>query len=171
MLKPKIEFFPKKRVVGKSLRMSLVQNKTHELWQSFMPLRNTVKNKVGTDFYSIQVYDNVSYFENFDPKIEFTKWAGIETTENDSLPENLETLELDEGLYAIFQHKGSSTDTSIFQYIFATWLPVSDYELDHRPHFEILGEKYKNQDPNSEEQICIPVKPKKNILNYKNQQP
>jgi hypothetical protein len=30
--------------------------------------------------------------------------------------------------------------------------------LDNRPHFEILGEKYKNADPDSEEDVYIPVK-------------
>ena len=61
----------------------------------------------------------------------------------------------------IFDYKGSSTDTSIFQYIFRTWLPSSSYQLDDRPHFEVLGAKYKNNDPESEEEIWIPIKPKK----------
>jgi AraC family transcriptional regulator len=47
-----------------------------------------------------------------------------------------------------------------FQYIFGTWLPNSEYVLDNRPHFEILGEKYKNDDPTSEEEIWIPIKAK-----------
>jgi AraC family transcriptional regulator len=64
------------------------------------------------------------------------------------------------GLYAVFDYKGSSTDSSIFQYIFETWLPNSDYELDNRPHFEVLGDKYKNNDPASEEEIWIPIKPR-----------
>jgi len=37
-------------------------------------------------------------------------------------------------------------------------LPNSDYELDNRPHFEILGKKYKNNSADSEEEIWIPVK-------------
>jgi AraC family transcriptional regulator len=41
-----------------------------------------------------------------------------------------------------------------------TWLPSSDYVLDNRPHFEILGEKYKINDPESEEKIWIPVRKK-----------
>jgi AraC family transcriptional regulator len=40
-------------------------------------------------------------------------------------------------------------------------LPNSNYHLDDRPHFEILGEKYKNADPGSEEEIWIPIKAKK----------
>jgi len=64
------------------------------------------------------------------------------------------------GLYAVFDYKGSSNDISIFQYIFGTWLQNSDFLLDDRPHFEVLGDKYKNADPNSEEEIWIPIKKK-----------
>ena len=32
--------------------------------------------------------------------------------------------------------------------------------LDQRPHFEILGSKYKNENPASEEEVRIPIKPK-----------
>ncbi|MEP7234441.1 MAG: GyrI-like domain-containing protein, partial [Ignavibacteriota bacterium] len=49
-----------------------------------------------------------------------------------------------------------------FQYILRTWVPNSNYELDDRPHFEILGEKYKKDDPSSEEEIWIPIKPRVN---------
>jgi AraC family transcriptional regulator len=60
-------------------------------------------------------------------------------------------------------HKGAASDgPKTFQYIFGTWLPDSEYLIDNRPHFEILGEKYKNEDPTSEEEIWIPIKPKKN---------
>jgi AraC family transcriptional regulator len=31
--------------------------------------------------------------------------------------------------------------------------------LDQRPHVEVMGEKYKNNDPDSEEEIWIPIKP------------
>jgi len=32
--------------------------------------------------------------------------------------------------------------------------------LDDRPHFEVLGDKYKNADPDSEEEIWIPIRTK-----------
>ena len=72
----------------------------------------------------------------------------------------MEAFILTGGLYAVFDYKGLNTDHSIYQYIFGTWLPNSDYVLDNRPHFEILGDKYKNNDPTSEEEIWIPIKPK-----------
>ena len=70
----------------------------------------------------------------------------------------MECFELPGGQYAVFFYKGSSTDNSIFKMIFDEWLPASGYEIDSRPHFEILGNKYVNEDPESEEEIWIPIK-------------
>ena len=68
---------------------------------------------------------------------------------------------LPSGLYAIFYYIGMSTGISIFyENIFTVWLPNSEYALDDRAHFEVLGEKYKNYDPSSEEEIWIPIKVK-----------
>jgi AraC family transcriptional regulator len=156
---PRIEILSEKKLIGKRLQMSLANNKTKELWQSFMPRRKEIQNSIGTDLYSMQVYDPF-YFNTFDPNNLFEKWATIEVTNFDTIPDEMETFTLPSGLYAVFFYKGSNTDTQIFQYIFGTWLPNSEYVLDNRPHFEILGEKYKNSNPNSEEEIWIPIKEK-----------
>lgn len=74
------------------------------------------------------------------------------------MPSGMETFVLPKGLYAVFKYKGVHTDHSIFQYIFQTCLPGSGYVLDNRPHFEVLGDQYKNSDPASEEEIWIPIK-------------
>ena len=91
---------------------------------------------------------------------EFDKWAAVEVSKFDAITEGMESFILNEGLYAVFDYKGLSTDVQIFIYIFTEWLPNSNYLLDERPYFEILGSKYKNNDPESEEEIWIPVKPK-----------
>ena len=137
--------------------MSLADNRTGELWKSFMPLQTEITNRVRDDLISMQVYKS-SYFTNFNPANEFEKWAAVEVADFDNVPGGMETFTLPGGLYAVFHYNGLSTDSSIFQYIFGTWLPKSNYLLDDRPHFEVLGNKYKNADPNSEEEIWIPVK-------------
>jgi AraC family transcriptional regulator len=72
----------------------------------------------------------------------------------------MKAFELPAGLYAVFLHRGPASEGQrTFQYIMGTWLPASGYELDSRPHFELLGEKYKNDLPDSEEEIWIPIKP------------
>jgi len=156
-MEPRIEISNEKKLVGKRLTMSLSENKTGELWKSFMPGSKEIANRVSEDLISMQIY-NTNYFIGFDPANEFEKWAAIEVKDFNNVPKGMETFTLPGGLYAVFDYKGSSTDSNIFQYIFGSWLPNSDYLLDNRPHFEVLGEKYKNADPDSEEEIWIPIR-------------
>lgn len=158
-MSPRIENLTEKKLIGKRLTMSLANNRTGELWQSFMPKRSEISNNVSNDMISMQVYKPM-HFADFKPTNEFEKWATVEVTNFESVPTDMETFLLAGGLYAVFDYKGSSNDPSIFQFIFGTWLPSSEYFLDDRPHFEILGDKYKNNDPTSEEEIWIPIKPK-----------
>lgn len=163
-MEPKIETLSEKKLIGKSLRMSFADNKTGQLWGSFMPRRKELTNAIGTELYSVQLYTPL-FFAHFDPHRIFEKWAAAEVSHFDLVPEGMETLVLPSGLYAVFFYKGSSLDTSIFQYIFGTWIPNSKYDLDDRPYFEVLGEKYKNADPNSEEEIWIPIRDKQRTTN------
>jgi AraC family transcriptional regulator len=158
-VEPKIETVAEKKLIGKRLTMSLTKNRTGELWSSFMPRRKEVQHTIGTALFSMQVYEPL-YFDTFTPSKEFEKWAVVEVANFIAVPNEMETYTLPQGLYAIFHYKGASSDTTIFQYIFSSWLPNSDYCLDNRPHFEVLGDKYKNASPDSEEEIYIPIKPK-----------
>jgi AraC family transcriptional regulator len=147
-----------KKFVGKRIKMSFSDNKTHELWRSFMPGRRQINNIIGMELYSIEVYEKL-YFDNFNPKREFDKWAAVEVMNFDRVPDEMETLNSPRGLYAVFQYKGAaSKGAETYQYIYGTWLPESDFLLDNRPHFAVMGEKYKNEDPDSEEEMWIPVK-------------
>ena len=157
MIESRIETLQQKKLIGKHLTMSFADNKTGELWRSFMPQRKAITNASGTDLYSVQLY-SAAFFKPFNPHALFEKWAAIEVTDFDTIPEGMEAFTLIGGLYAVFLHKGSSNDTSTFQYIFSTWLPNSAYLLDDRPHFELLGAKYKNAEPDSEEEIWVPIK-------------
>jgi AraC family transcriptional regulator len=123
-----------------------------------MPSRREIKNNIGSDLYSVEVYEPL-YFNNFNPEKEFDKWAAVEVTDFEKVPDDMDTLILPRGLYAVFVHKGAaSKGPETYQYIFGTWLPASDFLLDNRPHFAVMGEKYKNDDPDSEEEVWIPVK-------------
>lgn len=155
-MKPRIEHVKEKKLIGYPIKMSLTNNKTGQLWGRFGPKIKTIKNRVSEDKISMQIYD-AAYYQNFNPNREFEKWATVEVANFDNIPNDLEPFILKEGLYAIFDYKGSSADNSIFQYIFREWLPKSPYKIDDRPHFEVLGEQYKNNDPNSEEEIWIPI--------------
>lgn len=158
-MEPRIEFTETRKLIGQRSTMSLANDRTFELWKNFMPKRKGIQNIVGTDLFSMQLL-HPSYFENFNPAVEFEKWAVVEVSTFDIVPVGMESFTLPAGIYAVFIHKGDAHSAPvIFNYIFKTWLPNSGYILDNRPHFELLGEKYRNNDPGSEEEIWIPVKP------------
>jgi AraC family transcriptional regulator len=157
-MQPQIVTIEPKKLLGISLEMSLAKNRTGELWRGFMPRLKEIETRVGNNLYSLQVCDE-DYFQQFDPNLEFEKWALTEVNDFSVIPDEMEPFELSGGLYAVFQHKGMGTE--IFTYIFGEWLPNSAYSIDNRPHFEILGEKYKQGSPDSEEEIWIPLKQKR----------
>jgi AraC family transcriptional regulator len=154
---PRIVALTSKKLIGKHITMTLADNQTFKLWQSFMSRRRDIKNHLTNELISLQIYREPLRPGDFNQ--EFEKWAAVEVPNFESVPNEMETLTLQDGLYAVFDYKGPNTDSRIFNYIFETWLPNSKYILDNRPHFEVLGDKYKNEDPNSEEEIWIPIKP------------
>lgn len=158
MLQPRIVSNPELILVGNNIKMSLADNKTGALWQSFMPRKRDIKNVQGTDLYSVEVYDSLEYFSNFNLHTTFTKWAAVKVSDSNIIPEKMELLKIPEGKYAVFNYQGSASRVGeLYQEILTQWLPFSSYTLANRPHFAVMGEKYKNDSPDSEEEFWIPV--------------
>jgi AraC family transcriptional regulator len=157
-MKPKIKTFPETKFIGMNCVISYSDYRIGELWGNFMHRRNEIQNTIGTELFNIQI--NSDNFD-FNPQTEFVKWAVVPVTDFKSIPDGMQQLIVQKGLYAVFNHVGDAVKArETFGYIFGVWLPNSEYQLDNRPHFEILGAKYKNNAPDSEEEIWIPVKRK-----------
>ncbi len=156
---PQIIQLPAFKLVGKRLSMSVANNRTGELWKSFMPQRNRILSTVDEVFYSLEVYNSIDFFSNFDPTRPYDKWAARAVTEIEQLPDRMEALVVPAGTYAVFAYRGRSTEgAATYRYIYSEWLPRSGYQLDDRPHFARMDERYRNDDPNAEEDIYIPIK-------------
>ena len=69
-MEPRIETCALKNLVGKKIRMSYSDNKTFELWKSFMPRRKEITNNVTTDLFSMQIYDKHFDFIDFNLECE-----------------------------------------------------------------------------------------------------
>jgi AraC family transcriptional regulator len=157
-MQPQIVLATEKHLVGQRRLMSLLANTTAELWRGFMQRCKAQPFPSGSARYSVQRYDP-AYFRVFHPEATFEKWAAVEVAPTSAPPADLEVLVLPGGLYAVFQYRGpASGGPGVFRYIMQEWLPASAYVLDERPHFEVLGEKYQNEGPHSEEEIWIPIK-------------
>ncbi len=158
-LSPQIITIAAKTLVGKKRTMSFAKFTVSELWKSFLPVQHHIQHKVGTDLFSVAIYPP-NHFTQFNPQQTFERWAAVEVSTISTIPKGMEQLVIPEGLYAVFHYKGNSNDSSIFQKILGEWLPASGYQLDDRPHFEVLGAGYKNNAPDSEEDIYIPIQPR-----------
>lgn len=157
MISPRIITSREIKLVGLKRTISLTQNQTRELWQSFIPQWKAA-DLPKAEFYSVEVYPK-GYFASFDPNKEFEKWAAVLDMAEFNVPETWDALEVPAGLYAVFTYKGQSSEIhKMYQYIIGAWIPNSAYQLDNRPHMGVMGEKYKNDDPESEEELWIPVK-------------
>lgn len=156
-MEPKITTIERKLIIGKKLEMSLTKQLTPMLWKSFLPIISQIQNRNSNELISFSVYPT-DYFRSFDPNTKFEKWAGVEVTNVADLPPETESFEIVSGMYAEFIYKGLPSEAGPFYHsIFMEWLPNSGYQLDNRPHFEVMGDKYKNDDPNSEEMVYIPI--------------
>ena len=155
--KPQILQGAERKVVGISGNMSIAKYEVKALWEAFMPRRKEVRNTISEELLSLTIYPE-DYFASFDPDKTFEKWAGAEVSSFPNLPSMMQAVVIPAGLYAVFQAKGLSSDNAIYRYIFQQWLPESGYEIDQRPHFEVLGEQYRQDDPEAQEMIWIPIR-------------
>lgn len=155
-MQPRIEILTAKKLIGISIETSLVDNKTAQLFKTFMPRKKEIQNIKSKDVFDIRVYAN-DYYANFNPAATFTKWAAVEVTTFEELSNGMKPIIVTGGKYAVFTIKSADSVPSTFQYIFTQWLPNSIYTLDNRPHFDILGEKTQQRTPDAEEEIWIPI--------------
>lgn len=148
-----------KLLIGQRIDMCYEDDQTFDLWRSFMPFVANVPNAIKGALYSVQVYPAGVTFFNFTETTIFTKWAAIEVTDLENVPEEMDVLELTGGMYLVEEHIGTgSSILETYDRIFNELLPSVNFNVDHsRPNFEVLGHKYKNNDATSREDIWIPI--------------
>lgn len=150
---PNIIELSEKTVIG--IKSSMHHNqfeKIVELWKRFMPKRVLIKNTVNTAFIALQEYSDFNNMET-----SFKIWACVEVTDLNIIPEGMANCIIPKGDYAVFLHKGMNASVT-YQKIMSDWLPNSGYEIDNRPHFQVMGKKYKNGSIDSEEDFYVPIR-------------
>ena len=159
-VEPRLTTLSSTTLIGLHTSTSQATDQPSMLWRQFMPRLREIEHRLGQDLYSVQVYPNLAYFQQFDPTAAFEKWAAVAVTDTSGVPPGMVVCEL-AGLYAVFTYQGRPQDfAATAQYIYAEWLPNSAYALDSRPHFSLMGEQYRGDDPASEEEIWVPVRPR-----------
>jgi len=161
MITVKIIEGKERKLIGMHMEMSLIDNKTRNLFQKFMPRKKEITQAVSSEVFALQYYDLL----NFTPQTIFEKWACVEVTDFNNIPDEMESFTLEAGTYAVFTHIGTVTDfVKSFRYLLTEYLPTTSYYVDSRPHFEILGSAYLGpSNPKSEEEVWIPITLKKEL--------
>ena len=150
---PKIISISEKKLIGKkSIMRHGEYGKIISLWKQFMPRKKEIKDVLNTELIAIQEYSDYSIMEKT-----FNIWACAEVSGLDKLPTEMATFTIPEGNYAVFLHKGMNASET-YQKIMTDWLPSSGYKIDDRPHFQVMGGKYINGSPDSEEDFYVPIK-------------
>tara|TARA_R100001377_G_C3165449_1_gene101153 strand:- start:303 stop:839 length:537 start_codon:yes stop_codon:yes gene_type:complete len=147
-------------IIGKKAQLSFITNGagTGNLARQFMPRLNEISNRVGTYSFSIQNYKSFN-LKTMTPETLFEKWVGVEVSNIDSIPENMETLIIQGGDFLVFPFQGSVDEfVTFWQKLHTEWLPNSNYQLDNRPHFEKLPAGYNPMRDDNQEAIWIPIK-------------
>lgn len=150
----RIEIIEAKKLIGFCIITSFQEDKTPMVWRQFMMRRNEITNRISDQLFSLQIYP-----ENFTPNQTFTKYALAEVSDFDNIPNDFEPFELEKGKYLVFNYKGKAENgPQVFSYIFQTFIPENNFEVDNRPHFEVFGNDYNPSSEFAEEEIWIPIK-------------
>jgi AraC family transcriptional regulator len=125
-----------------------------------MPQLKEVQNRVDENLYNLKIFEELDQMR-FTPDTTFLKFAAVEVKEYDKEPLGFDRYVLLGGLYAVFLHQGpASLFNQTLQFIYEEWFPDSPYELDDREHFERFTKDYHPNDPESVEEVWIPLKRK-----------
>ena len=151
-MKPTIVLLEHKKVIGyKSQTFQHQFENIVMLWRRFMPRKHEIKNNINQELIALQEY---SEFGNFEASYDI--WACVEVSDFETIPEHMLSYNIPNGLYAVFLQKGMDAGAT-YRRIMTEWLPKSGYAIDNRPHFQIMGDKYKNGSPDSEEDFYVPI--------------
>ena len=153
-MNPKITQISEKKVIG--MQSTMRHNEYGNivvLWKRFMPRTKAIKSVVNKEFIAMQIYSDFNSLEK-----PFDIWACVEVLDFKDSMLGMNSFTISGGDYAVFLHKGMDA-SSTYQQIMTEWLPNSGYKIDDRPHFQVMGEKYKNGSPDSEEDFYLPIRP------------
>lgn len=152
-MNPKLIKLSEKTVIGmKSQMLQHQYGNIISLWKQFMPRKNEISNLSNNELIALQDYSDFGNFEK-----PFDIWACAEVSDFNTIPEGMLSKIILEGLYAVFPNKGMNAGAT-YQRIMSEWLPTSGYVIDDKPHFQVMGEKYKNGSEDSEEDFYVPVR-------------
>ena len=133
---------------------------TDTLWSAFRGQVGEIKNRVGCNSFGI--YEE--YQEEGD-SVGFSYICAVEVSDLNSVPEGMTARVIPESMYAVFKHDGDASSLpKTLKYIWASWLPKSNYDYVEKPDFELYTPTRKNDLSEKALFLYIPVSEKKWVV-------
>lgn len=158
-MQAKIVSLPKMYVVGMQCTTSVNNDKIEQLWKDFCPVMDTINNRKGSHYLGMGSSTEPGWKDNWSNDYEFNYMACVEVDENTIPPKNMVLKEISACRYAVFTHKGDVRNLgNTIEYIYGEWLRNCNHELIEHEDFVWYDERFKDNDPNSEVDVYIPIK-------------
>lgn len=156
-VQPQIKIIKEIHVAG--IRGTATLENIFSLWQRFAEKLDHIPNT----YPSARTFGICEYQENVSATsydMELTEVIGIEVTSYSKLTADIVFKTIPAGKFAVFTHKGSLNDIlKTYQYIWGTWVLLTDETIDNRDDFELYDERFMGKEnENSEVDIYIPIK-------------
>ncbi|MCF7919262.1 MAG: effector binding domain-containing protein [Candidatus Cloacimonetes bacterium] len=145
------------KVIGMKVVTTQKNNTIPQLWDKFNARWNEVEN-IAIKGVCVGICPHVDT-SDFDENTQFAYISGMLVENFEKVPPGMETLDIPAQKYAVFTHKGAlDTLNATYQYIYAEWLPNSEYELAAAAEIEWYDDRFKFGAADSEFDIYVPVK-------------
>lgn len=86
----------------------------------------------------------------------FTYLAGVEPTDETSVPASLDRVEVPGGTYAVFTARLDEAG-AVLDHVYDEWLPSAPFERGDGPDFEYYGPDFDPADPDATLDVYVPV--------------
>lgn len=156
-MEPRIVQLEKLILVGRPYYGDANEHKFAKAWERFGNLEKEVSHRLNPMVgFGVEIYG-----PEFQTEHQWTYFPSVQVSQFDDVPALLFAKTLPSATYAVFTAKGGIPKLGdTFMYAYMTWLPTSAYEVAFPFDFEYYDERFKDNDPDSEVDIYIPVKPK-----------
>ncbi|MBU3187482.1 AraC family transcriptional regulator [Clostridium estertheticum] len=143
-LTPEIIIVPSKTIIGIRFETSIANNQSIKQWGIFKKQLTKMKNvSANSDRYGFFEGNNNCEIELFNEDSLSTEFIGIEIDKTNFESNNMLIKEFSGGKYAKFIHTGTvNTLYMTYRYIWGTWFPNSNKQLDMRDDFECYTERF-----------------------------
>ncbi|PPA91232.1 GyrI-like domain-containing protein [Brevibacillus laterosporus] len=164
-LQPSFERIKTERlVIGVKEINNLHENQFKQIWERYFQREREIANKQmicnPEVRYGICTAEVPLSLHHLTELTTFYGIAAIEVKEIVEVPEGMVAHTIQPGEYAVFRHQGPGSELrSTYDYIWGTWFPSVDFELDARDNFEVYGAEFTHiEDEDSIILLYIPVR-------------